>query len=445
MISLLFLKYLAKQQNQSARDLYSSYKIAAMLRQSSTDLTTMARMYVITGEKKYRDFFNEILLIRNGSSPRPINYDQVYWDLVVDASKRPNPYGAPQSLNSLMIDNNFTLSEFELLRNAEERSNDLGSIEIKAMNMRDGKYDDGSGTYLINGKPDVALATELVFGKEYMKQKALIMLPIQQFFTTVDMRAKDNYKRLSQWMMWDIIIAIALSVLSTIVMLFSVLKTLNSLSEANRESELLLLNILPASIAQRLKQGEEQIADEFQQASVMFADIVGFTSMTTKIGVKKMVPILNLLFEALDNLTVEYGVEKVKTTGDNYMAVSGVPIPISDHAIKLADYALSILVKLREFNEKNHTNIEMRIGMTFGPVVAGVIGQKKFIYDVWGEVVNMASRMESTSLPGAIQITEKMALMLEDNFIVQEREPIEIKGIGLLKNYFLLARKESIN
>ena len=165
--------------------------------------------------------------------------------------------------------------------------------------------------------------------------------------------------------------------------------------------------------------------------------------MTAFLGAKKIVPLLNALFAEFDNLTEVYNVEKVKTIGDNYMAVSGVPIPNEDHAINLANYALSILTKLVEFNELYNTNVQMRLGMTFGPVVAGVIGHKKFIYDIWGDVVNIASRMESTSLPGKIQISEKMAMILKENYVIEAREPFEIKGYGVLKNYFLIARKES--
>lgn len=440
--SLVLLKYIATQQIKSSDDLYHSYKIAAELRQSSGDLTKMARLYVITGDKKYLDYFHQILSIRDGTSPRPVDYDQVYWDLVIGGNYHPT-YHPPQSLVSMMIKHGFSLKEFELLRIANERSNELGRVEIRAMNMRDGIYQDTSGHYTLKGKPNRSEAIELIFGKQYLQKKAAIMEPIQQFFSAVEERTEHTYYKYSHWMLYDIIIAIALAFLSTVVMVISVLKALNSLSKATRENEILLLNILPASIAERLKHGEEQIADEFPRASVMFADIVGFTSMTATLGVKQMVPILNQLFEDFDNLTEQYEVEKVKTIGDNYMAVSGVPIPSAEHAQNLADYALAILTKLTEFNTRNNTNIQMRIGMTFGPVIAGVIGHKKFIYDVWGEVVNVASRMESTSLPGKIQITEKMARLLEDAFVVEPREPIEVKGMGVLKNYFLLERKKS--
>jgi class 3 adenylate cyclase len=437
---LLLLKYLATQQVRRSEDLFVSYKIASELRRSSGDLSKMARLYVITGEKRYRDYFNEILTIRKGSSPRPVDYNEVYWDLVA-GGEAPHPYEKSRSLVSVMIAHGLTLGEFELLRLAEERSNALGLIEVKAMNLRDGKYDDGSGRYSIKGKPNLSLAMELVFGDEYMKKKAEIMRPLQQFFSAVHQRTQEDYQHISRWMLYDIVFAIILALLSTIIMIISVMKALNTLSQATKENEMLLLNILPASIAERLKQGEELIADEFQQASVMFADIVGFTDMTTRLGVKKIVPLLNSLFEVFDNLTECFDVEKVKTIGDNYMAVAGVPTPSVDHAQKLADYAIAILETLQEFNIQNKTQVQMRIGMTYGPVVAGIIGHKKFIYDIWGDVVNTASRMESTSLPNRIQITEKMAFMLEDSFIVEAREPIEVKGIGTLKNYFLLGRK----
>lgn len=440
-MSLLLLRYLAYQQIRSSNELYHSYKIATDLRQTSGDLTKMARLYVITGEKKYWNFFNEILSIRKGTSPRPVNYDQVYWDLII-GDAHPQPYGPPLSLEDRMIQNNFTLPEFELLHKAEDRSNALGRVEIKAMMMRDGKFDDGTGTYSLRGNPNLPLAIKLVFGTEYMKKKALIMEPIQQFFTMVDERTRSQYNSYSSWMIYVLVITIILAVLSAIVMIISIVKALNSLSAATKENELLLLNILPASIAERLKQGELQIVDEFSQASVLFADIVGFSSMTAVLGAKKIVPLLNALFEEFDNLTELYRVEKVKTIGDNYMAVTGLPIPCAEHAINLANYVLAVLSKLEEFNAKQGTQIELRIGMTFGPVVAGVIGHKKFIYDVWGNVVNVASRMESTSLPGKIQLTEKMALLLEDNFIIEQREPIEVKGIGIITTYFLLGKKQ---
>jgi len=443
LVCLLILRHIATLQIQSANERYESYQLATELRQSSDDLSKMVRMYVSTGNTKYRDFFYEILSIRAGTSKRPQNYHQIYWDLVLDPNKRPRPFEKAKSLMQQMIDHGFTLKEFALLKEAEDRSNALARMEVRAINAMQGKFDNGSGQYTVTGKPDSELAKRLVFSDEYMQQKASIMTPIQQFFQSVEERTHNTNQIFNRRMLLVIVFAIILAVLSTLVMIISLIKALRTLSKATQENELLLLNILPGPIADRLKLGEEQIADEYPQASVLFADIVGFTEMTFEIGVQKMVRILNQLFELFDNLTEKYKVEKVKTIGDNYMAVSGVPVQTTEHAIRLADYALAIRETLIEFNKKNNLDLKMRMGMTYGAVIAGVIGHKKFIYDIWGDVVNTASRMESTSIPGRIQITEKMALMLEDLFIVEKREEIEVKGIGRMQTYFLLERRAS--
>lgn len=435
---LLILKFLSDREIKSANQRYQSYKVAAGLRQSSDDLTKMVRLYVITGDPKYRDFFNEILSIRNGTSARPICYDEIYWDLVLDPSKRPCPYGPKESRTQMMLNHGFTVEEFQLLDQSLNLSNALVSMETKAMNAIEGKLEDTSGAYTLKGKPDPELAKGLLFGNEYMIMKAKIMEPLQRFFEIVEQRTKKTSEELDDYVTWVILAAIALALLITILMFFS----LKRISRVTEENEMLLLNILPQSIAERLRGGEKSIAEEFQ-ASVLFADIVGFTELTYEIGVTKMVEALNKIFREFDDLTEKFGVEKVKTIGDNYMAVAGIPIPASDHAIRLAKFALAIRQKVTEFNKQNGLNLQMRIGMTHGTVIAGVIGHKKFIYDVWGDVVNIASRMETTSLPGEIQITEKMALMLEEEFDVVKRQEIEVKGKGLMMTYFLKGKKGS--
>lgn len=439
---LVVLKHISYLQIESDDDRYDSYRIANELRRTSDDLTTMVRLYVVTGEKKYRDYFNEILSIRNGTSPRPEKYDNVYWDLVVD-DKRPRPYEEPKSLVQMMIDLGFTLEEFQLLKEAEERSNALAAIEIRAMNAMEGKYDSGTGQYTIEGKPDQQLAIDLVFGKEYLIQKARIMFPIERFLEEVEERTLLRSEELDRYVTWLITIAVSLSALATAFMLISIFKALHVIARAAKENELLLLNILPSSIAERLKKGEEVIADEYPQASVLFSDLQGFTNLTAKIGTSKTVDILGQLFDAFDVLALKCGVEKIKTIGDSYMAVAGVPEPRADHAIRLADFALAMRDKLREFSKIHGIELQMRIGMTYGSVIAGVIGHKRFIYDVWGDVVNTASRMETTGIAGEIQITEKMALLLDEQFLVEERNEIEVKGKGLMKTFFLKGRKPS--
>lgn len=439
LVSCLFvLKYLSDLQTKSANQRYLSYKLATSLRQSSDDLTKMVRQYVITGDPKYREFFNEIISIREGKSARPLCYDQIYWDLVIDTSTRPCAYGEKESRTQMMLNQGFTVEEFQLLDKALNLSNALISMETKAMNAMEGKFEDSSGAYNMKGKPDPELAKGLVFGNEYMQMKAKIMEPLQKFFEVVDERTKKNNDVLNQYVNCVILAATVLSIFITLMMFYS----LKKITKVTEENEMLLLNILPQPIADRLRGGEKSIAEEFQ-ASVLFADIVGFTALTYDMGVTKMVELLNKLFQNFDDLTEKYGVEKVKTIGDNYMAVAGIPIPASDHAIRLANFALAIRQRIIEFNAENNLKLQVRIGMTYGTVIAGVIGHKKFIYDVWGDVVNIASRMESTSLPGEIQVTEKMANLLEEQFEVVERNEIEVKGKGLMKTYFLKGKRTS--
>ena len=403
----------------------------------------MVRLYVMTGDTQYRQYFYEILAIRNGELHHPDNYHQIYWDLAGLDEDHPRLGGEKKALKKRMIEHGFTIEEFNLLQESENQSNILAGLEIEAINAMDGKFDEGTGEYNIKGDPNPELAQKIVFGKKYRRIKQEIMAPLQKFFEKVDERTLLKAKRLDEDMVFIIIIAIVLAALSAVIMVISIYKALNSLSKATHDNEMLLLNVLPSPIADRLKQGEEPIADEIPQASVLFADIVGFTRATSQYGASKMVQMLNLLFDEFDTLSEKYGVEKVKTIGDNYMAVSGIPIQIPDHAEKLADFSLAVLEKLEEFNEVNQSNFNVRIGMTYGAVVAGVIGHKKFIYDVWGDVVNTASRMESTGESGKIQITDKMAMMLSDLFEVVEREEIEVKGIGKMKTYFLIGRKSS--
>lgn len=438
---LFMLKNIAIDQFNSDNERYQSYVVADRLRQSSDDLTRMARLYVSTGKQKYRDFYHEILSIRKGMAPRPIRYDELYWDLITNDA-RPRPYGPAKSLSDMLLEQHLTLREFALLNDAENSSDQLSQTEIKAMELMEGNYEDNNGQFTIKGKPDPQLAKQLLFGDEYMKEKAKVMAPIQTFFAQVNLRTHNTNNALNTKMSKIILVAIILAILSTLLTLSFILQALKSLSKANEEKELLLLNILPETIASRLKLGEEDIADEYPQASVMFADIINFTALTEHLGAKKTVHILNQLFAELDCLSEKYHVEKVKTIGDNYMAVSGVPIQTTKHAENIANYALEILKIMEVFNASMHLKLQLRIGITYGTVIAGIIGHKKFAYDIWGNVVNLASRLEESSLPNKIHISEKMAFMLKDEYILELRGAMTIKGVGEMNTYFLVGKKE---
>lgn len=206
-------------------------------------------------------------------------------------------------------------------------------------------------------------------------------------------------------------------------------------------SERLLLNVLPAPIAERLKTGESLIVDRFDQVTVLFADIVGFTAMSSRTSPEALVTMLNELFSRFDRLAAKHGIEKIKTIGDAYMVVAGIPQPLADHATAMAHMALDMNEAIKEYSTKAGAELQLRIGIHSGSVVAGVIGEKKFIYDLWGDTVNTASRMESTGVPGRIHVTEVTYLKLRDNFDLEQRPQIEVKGKGLMTTYLLVGPK----
>lgn len=208
--------------------------------------------------------------------------------------------------------------------------------------------------------------------------------------------------------------------------------------EATREkTERLLLNILPESIADRLKKEPNTIADFFNEVTVLFADIVGFTELSSQISAAELVELLNQIFSMFDRLVDRHRVEKIKTIGDAYMVVAGMPDPRSDHAFAIADLALDMQDALKDFNRRNGHNFRIRIGISTGPAVAGVIGLKKFAYDLWGDTVNTASRMESHGVADSIQVCHKFYRCVKDKYLFEERGTILIKGKGEMTTYFL--------
>lgn len=219
-------------------------------------------------------------------------------------------------------------------------------------------------------------------------------------------------------------------------------KSNHQLQDERQKSERLLLNILPRPIAKRLKDNQQIIADHFADVTVLFADIVGFTSFSSQTTPEKTVFLLNHIFSAFDDLAERYSIEKIKTIGDAYMGATGLPRKQEDHAEVMADFALAMLECLQEINQVHTQSFALRIGINSGPVVAGVIGKRKFIYDLWGDTVNTASRMESHGQPGSIQVTEATYLRLKDSYQFTKRGQLNIKGKGDMKTYFLVAPKK---
>ena len=203
---------------------------------------------------------------------------------------------------------------------------------------------------------------------------------------------------------------------------------LQQIEDERKKSDQLLLNILPRAIADRLKQGEKLIVDSFPDVTVMFADLVGFTTLSLHIAPSLVVRLLDEIFSLFDDLAVRHGLEKIKTIGDAYMAVAGLPFPRADHAEAVARMALEMQSAIEQFNQRHRISLQMRIGINTGPVIAGIIGRNKFSYDLWGDTVNTASRMESHGVPGGIQVTEATALRLQRGFVLKNRGLVEIKG-----------------
>jgi class 3 adenylate cyclase len=205
----------------------------------------------------------------------------------------------------------------------------------------------------------------------------------------------------------------------------------------NRENEELLLNVLPAPIANRLRGGEQGIADGFAEVTVAFADIVGFTQMSSDMLPGDVVSLLNGLFTRFDEAAHDLGIEKIKTVGDAYMAVCGMPVQVPDHAERMVRMAIRMVHITGEHAMEHHVEMKLRVGINSGPVVAGVIGKSKYIYDLWGDTVNLASRMESGGMPDTIQVTRSVYERLKDEFVFEPRGAIEVKGKGSVEAWLL--------
>ena len=221
--------------------------------------------------------------------------------------------------------------------------------------------------------------------------------------------------------------------------------TLIELEVERRRSDKLLKNILPEVIAKRLQNGEETIAEIFPEVTVLFCDIVGFTDLSAKLGPQGTVKLLSTLFAELDELAETHQVEKIKTIGDCYMVVGGVPKRDALHCQHVAEFALDVIKLVERLSANLLLPIKIRIGIHSGTVAAGVVGKKKFSYDLWGDVVNVASRFESTSKPDSIHVSEAVRVRLGDDFMFQDCGSVELKGKGTVASYFLLGQKKEIS
>ncbi len=238
-------------------------------------------------------------------------------------------------------------------------------------------------------------------------------------------------------------IAVGGTIVFTLLALFAKQRedALGALRREQERAESLLLSILPSSIAERLKSNPRTIADQFSAASVLFADVVNFTPRAESLRPADVVGLLDRLFSHFDTLAERYGLEKIKTIGDAYMIASGVPDPRPDHAKVLALLALDMVESIAPDGAVGDLGLDLRIGISSGPVVAGVIGRRKFLYDLWGDAVNMASRMESHGTPGDIQITRETLELLEGEFVCRSRGTVAVKGKGDMETWYVVGRR----
>ena len=250
---------------------------------------------------------------------------------------------------------------------------------------------------------------------------------------------------------WTVTVGfVSSAVFSAVIAVATVWYTLREIQRAEtameaeyQRSEALLANILPATIAQRLKDPSRNIiADKYDDASILFADIAGYTKRASDTTPTDLVRFLDRLYTDLDALVDRHGLEKVKTSGDSYMVVSGVPQPRPDHVEALASLALDMADAVADLKDPEGRAVPIRIGLAAGPVVAGVVGARKFFYDVWGDAVNVAARMETTDVEGRIQVPQNVYERLSHAFLLEERGDVDIKGKGVMHTWYLVGRRD---
>ncbi|TXI63105.1 MAG: adenylate/guanylate cyclase domain-containing protein [Mycolicibacterium mageritense] len=250
---------------------------------------------------------------------------------------------------------------------------------------------------------------------------------------------------------WTLTVGFVSSAISSAVMMFATVwyslretaRAEQAMEAEYQRSEQLLANILPATIAARLKDPARTIiADKYDDASILFADIAGYTERASDTTPTDLVRFLDQLYTDLDALVDKHGLEKVKTSGDSYMVVSGVPRPRADHVEALACLALDMADAVADLKDPQGRAVPLRIGLASGPVVAGVVGARKFFYDVWGDAVNVASRMETTDVAGRIQVPQNVYDRIRQTFLLEERGEIDIKGKGLMRTWYLVGRRD---
>jgi class 3 adenylate cyclase/HAMP domain-containing protein len=483
---------------------YESYKLAEELLRSSEALTRLARTYAVTSDTKYLRLFKKVLAIRNGELTLPESYGPVYWHLVTSGDLPEPQQQGGTTMEQRLLNAGITLKEFSLLKDAENRSNTLVTVEQQSFDLME-QFNNG-----INKNQNTSFqqqAITMLHDSTYFSAKASIMKPIGEFFSLLDNRTNKELNDLNSnsksllallvtgttlllllfilfaFLIYSTLIKRGGKILSTVqliakgnlevrtndhkmdelgqlsnaidIMADRIAGTVNeakqetsdalakadNLEQEKEHSEKLLHNILPVLIADRLKKGESNIAETFPEVTVLFADIVGFTTLSERMAPRQLVNMLNDIFGRFDELAVQFKLEKIKTIGDCYMVVGGVPERSSTHCQQVADFAMAAISSIKGYAAENNIDLHIRVGIHTGTVVAGVVGKQKYSYDLWGDVVNTASRMESAGTADKIHVTEAVKIRLADDYQLEERGTVELKGKGAVKSYYLLSKK----
>jgi adenylate cyclase len=287
----------------------------------------------------------------------------------------------------------------------------------------------------------------LVLGIEHVVLASSLAALGAALIIALEFLVPDDTQRQPDWAMnagfvVSVITACGMVIATVWYALREIARAESAMEREYERSESLLSNILPTSVAMRLKDpARTLIADKYDEASILFADIAGYTKRASDTSPGELVRFLDRLYTELDRLVDKHGLEKIKTSGDSYMVVSGVPHPRTDHAEALARFALDMAKAVAGLKDPSGRPVPLRIGLGAGPVVAGVVGARKFFYDVWGDAVNVASRMESTDTEGRIQVPQQLYERLKDDFVLEERGDVDIKGKGVMHTWYLVGQR----
>jgi class 3 adenylate cyclase/HAMP domain-containing protein len=439
-----------------------------MIRKAEPDLVHYAYLLAPTDDADHPKFVADadvLELVKKQENGEPLpkgedgepaisHFDQPYDVSTVPLLKKALVDCTPQYEPAFVYDKSFaawsvsayipiTDDDGKVMRDARGRCLGVLGVDITDTDMR-AALDHAGGLAIKISLAVIALALVVSIGMGTVLTRALHALAVtvrrfadKDFAARTSVRSKDEVGQLGQ----------NFNQMAATIQLHNehledlVKQRTKELLAEKQTSERLLLNVLPAPIADRLKSGAEIIVDRFDAVSVLFADIVGFTSLSAHTTPEKLVTMLDELFSAFDKLAEKHGLEKIKTIGDAYMVVAGVPQPIADHAIAITHMALDMQASIAAYAARTDTQLTIRIGIHTGPVVAGVIGKKKFIYDLWGDTVNTASRMESHGVPGRVHVTTAMVELVKNVFDVETRGPIEVKGKGMMTTFLVVGLK----